>query len=116
MVLDPDEAERVVRVLAGTGKFSEAAELVDQLGSYGVAAGPDETMSLGAAVLEALADQLAAADPPSASAAYARAAGLQRTFAAAASSGGEGLARTLEATRIDSKRTDPTPPSHHGTV
>ena len=64
-----------------------------QLGTYGVADGPDLTTSLGAAVLEAYGDQLAATDREAADAAYRNAAGEQRSFAAAATSGGEGLAR-----------------------
>jgi hypothetical protein len=68
------------------------------------ASGPDATTSLGAAVLEAYGDQLAATDRAAADAAYQDAAAEQRSFAAAATSGGEGLARTAEADRIDAKR------------
>jgi len=56
-----------------------------------------------AAVLEAYADQLADADPAAADALYRRAAGEQRSFAAAAS-GGEGFARMADAGRIDARR------------
>ncbi|HXP21852.1 MAG TPA: hypothetical protein VN840_19585 [Streptosporangiaceae bacterium] len=57
-----------------------------------------------AAVLEAYADQLADADPAAADALYRRAAGEQRSFAAAAASGGEGFARMADAGRIDARR------------
>jgi hypothetical protein len=77
---------------------------VDRLGPYGVADGDDATLSLGAAVLEAYADQLARADPGAADALYRRAAEEQRSFAAAATSGGEGIARMADADRIDAKR------------
>src|SRR6266571_1008034 len=60
---DPAAAERAVRALRAAGRLAEAADLVDQLGPYGVADAGDATMSLGAAVLEAYADQLAAAAP-----------------------------------------------------
>ncbi len=96
--------EQAVRALRASGRLAEAAELVDQLGPYGVADGDDATASLGAAVLEAYGDQLAAADPGAADAAYRRAAGEQRSYAAAATSGGEGAARMAEAGRIDAKR------------
>jgi len=96
--------EQQVRVLRAGGRLAEAAELVDQLGPYGVADCDDATASLGAAVLEAYGDQLAAADPGAADTAYRRAADEQRSFAAAATSGGEGSARMAEADRIDAKR------------
>lgn len=101
---DPTAVEQAVRALRTAGRLADAAELVDQLGPYGVADGADATMSLGAAVLEAYADQLAAADPHGADAVYRRAAGEQRSFAAAATSGGEGIARMADADRIDAKR------------
>jgi hypothetical protein len=97
-------AERSVRKLRAAGRLAEAARLVGQLGSYGVADGPDATTSLGAAVLEAYGDQLAATDSAAAAAAYQSAAAEQRSFAAAATSGGEGTARMAEADRIDAKR------------
>jgi hypothetical protein len=99
-----DAAERTVRDLRAAGQLAEAARMVGQLGPYGVADGPDGTTSLGAAVLEAWGDQLAAIDPAAANAAYRTAAAEQRSFAAAATSGGEGLARMAEADRIDAKR------------
>jgi hypothetical protein len=102
-VTDPAAAERSIRRLRTAGRLAEAARLVDQLGPYGVADGPDGTTSLGAAVLEAYGDQLAAADPAAAAAAYRDAAAAQRSFAAA-TSGGEGFARMAEADRIDAKR------------
>ena len=99
--------EQAVRALRASGRLADAAELVDQLGPYGVAEGIDATLSLGAAVLEAYGDQLAATDPAAAADAYRRAAGDQRSFAAAATSGGEGIARMAEADRIDAKRRTP---------
>jgi hypothetical protein len=96
--------ERAVRALLGRGRLADAAGLVDQLGPYGVADGDDATLSLGAAVLEAYGDQLAGADPGTAAAVYRRAAEDQRSFAAGATSGGEGIARMAEADRIDAKR------------
>jgi hypothetical protein len=97
-------AERAVRDLRAAGQLAEAVRLVGQLGPYGVADRPDATISLGAAVLEAYGDQLAAADRAAADAAYQNVAAEQRSFAAAATSGGEGLARMAEAGRIDAKR------------
>lgn len=97
-------AERAVRELRAVGRLAEAVRLVGQLGPYGVGGGPDGTTSLGAAVLEAYGDQLAATDPAAADAAYRDAAAEQRSFASAATSGGEGLARMAEADRIDAKR------------
>ena len=55
-------------------------------------------------MLEAYGDQLAATDRAAADAAYRNAAAGQRSFAAAATSGGEGLARMAEADRMDAKR------------
>jgi hypothetical protein len=101
---DPAVAEQAVRALRAAGRLAAAAELVDQLGPYGVADSDDATLSLGAAVLEAYADQLAPADPRPAAAVYRRAAGEQRSFAAAATSGGKGIARMADADRIDAKR------------
>jgi hypothetical protein len=97
-------AERAVRELRAAGRLAEAVRLVGQLGAYGVGDGPDATVSLGAAVLEAYGDQLAAVDLAAAAAAYRDAAAAQRSFAAAATSGGEGIARMAEADRIDAKR------------
>jgi hypothetical protein len=103
-MMDSAEAERTVRELRAAGRLAEAARLVDQLGPYGVGDGPAMTTSLGAAVLEALGDQLAATDPAAADAAYRDAAGDQRGFAAGATSGGEGLARMRVADEIEAKR------------
>jgi hypothetical protein len=97
-------AERAIRELRSAGHLGEAARMVGRLGAYGVADGPDGTTSLGAAVLEAYGDQLAGTDPAAADAAWRDAAADQRSFAAAATSGGEGLARMAEADRIDAKR------------
>jgi len=93
-----------VRALRAAGKLADAAELAGQLGPYGVADGDDATLSLGAAVFEAYGDQLAAANPAAADVAYRRAADEQRSFAAAATSGGEGAARMADAERIEAKR------------
>ncbi len=99
----PASAERAVRELRAAGQLGRAAGLVGQLGPYVVADGPDGTTSLGAAVLEALGDQVATTDPAAARAAYHAAAADQRSFAAGATSGAEGLARMAEADRIDTK-------------
>ena len=96
--------EQAVRALRAAGRLAEASRLVDQLGPYGVADGADATRSLGAAVLEAYGDQLAVTDPGAADDAYRRAAEDQRSFAGAATAGGEGIARMAEAGRIDAKR------------
>jgi hypothetical protein len=97
--------EHAVRDLRAAGRLAEAAALTGQLGPYGVADGPDATTSLGAAVLEAYGDHLAAAgDLAAADAAWRRAADDQRSFAGGATSGGEGLARMAKADRIDAKR------------
>ena len=101
---DPAVAEQAIRALRAAGRLADAAQLADQLGPYGVADSDDATLSLGAAVLEAYADQLTRADPRAADAVYRRAAGEQRSFAAAATSGGEGIARMADADRIDAKR------------
>jgi hypothetical protein len=98
-------AEDVVRALRAAGRLAEAAGMAGRLGMYGVADGPDGTTALGAAVLEAYGDQLAAAsDLAAAGNAWRDAAADQRSFAAAATSGGEGMARMGEADRIDAKR------------
>ena len=104
--LDPAawSPEQAVRALRASGRLADAAGLVDQLGPYGVADGNDATLSLGAAVLEAYGDQLAVTDPGTAATVYRRAAEDQRSFAAGATSGGEGIARMAEADRIDAKR------------
>jgi hypothetical protein len=99
-----EQAERVVRGLRAAGRLAEAARLIGDLGPYGVAEDGAATVSLGAAVLEAYGDQLGATDREAADAAFRRAAEDQRSFAAAATSGGEGTARMMEAARIDAKR------------
>jgi hypothetical protein len=107
----PAAAERAIRELRAAGRLAEAAALIGQLGPYGAADGPDATVSLGAAVLEARGDELAGAgagagagDPEAAGLAYRDAAADQRAFAAGATSGAEGLARVAEADRIEAKR------------
>jgi len=103
---EPDQvtAEHAIRELRAAGRLAEAVQLVGRLGPYGVADGPDATTSLGAAVLEAYGDELAATDPDAADAAYRDAAAAQGSFAGGATSGGEGLARVAEADRIEAKR------------
>jgi hypothetical protein len=101
---DPAAAERSIRELRAAGRLAQAAGLIGRLGPYGAADGPDATTSLGAAVLEAWGDQLAATDPAAADAAYERAAGDQRAFTASATSGSEAMGRLAEADRIDAKR------------
>ncbi len=97
--------ERAVRALRAAGRLADAAGMTGELGPYGVPDGPDGTTSLGAAVLEAFGDQFAAAgDLAAADNAWLAAAADQRSFAAAATSGGEGIARMTEADRIDAKR------------
>src|SRR5258708_1925424 len=103
-VMGSPAAEQAAGELRTAGQLAEAAGMAGQLGPYGVADGPDGTTSLGAAVLEAYGDQLAATDPAAADAAYRDAAAEQRSFAAAATSGGEGFARMAEADRINAKR------------
>jgi hypothetical protein len=97
-------ADRAIRELRSAGRLAEATVMIAQLGPYGAADGPDATVSLGAAVLEAYADQLAGHDPAAADRAYQDAAADQRSFASSATSGGEGLARIAEAARIEAKR------------
>jgi hypothetical protein len=100
-----DAAECAVRELREAGRLADAAAMIANLGPYGVGDGPDGTTSLGAAVLEAYGDQLAAAgDRAAADTAWRDAAADQRSFAAAATSGGEGIARMAEADRIDARR------------
>ena len=104
---DPDsreQAERTIRALRAAGRLAEAAGLVSRLGPYGVAEDATATASLGAAVLEEYGDQLAATDLAAADAAYRQAADDQRLFAGGATSGGEGIARMMDADRIDAKR------------
>ena len=92
-----------MRSLRAAGRLAEATAHVEGLGPYGV---PDDDYdtSLGAAVLDAYGDQLAATDRSAADAAYQRAAELQRSFAGGASAGGEGLARMERAAQLDAKR------------
>lgn len=98
-------AERAVRELRAAGCLANAAGMTGELGPYGVADRPDGTTSLGAAVLEAYGDQLSAGDDLAAADSASRdAAAHQRSFAAAATSGGEGTARMAEPDRIDARR------------
>jgi len=96
--------EQAIRALRAAGRLQEAAQLVDQLGPYDVAEDNTATIALGAAVLNDYGDQLAATDPAAADDAYRQAAQAQRLFAAAATSGGEGIARMTAADSFDAKR------------
>ena len=99
-------AERLaqdVRRLLDEGQAARAAQLVDELGPCDWPAHPDGTASLGADALERHADELAGRDPAAAHAVYLRAAAAQHSFAAYASSGSEGSARTAEADRLAAK-------------
>jgi len=98
-----EQAARDLRQLYEAGMLAEAAQLVDLFGPYDVDVGPDATVSLGAMVLAAYADQLAGIDADAAGAAYRRAANAQRSYAAFATSGGEGTARMAEAERLAAK-------------
>ncbi len=103
----PAQAEHDLRRWHEEGRAAEAAQLVDLFGPYDVDAGADATVSLGAAVLEAYADELSGIDPRAARAAYLRAADAQRSYAAFATSGGEGIARMAEADRLTAKADRP---------
>jgi hypothetical protein len=98
--VDPELAARDLRRFREAGRLVEAAQLVDLFGPYDVDANRSGTTSLGAAVLEEYADQMAQLDRRAARAAYERAAAEQRSFAAYATSGGEGAARMAEAERL----------------
>jgi hypothetical protein len=99
-----EQAARDLSRLVEAGMVAEAAQLVDLFGPYDMSAGPDATVSLGAAVLEAYADELASTDRTAARAAYQRAANAQRAYAAvAATSGGQENAHMTEARRLDAK-------------
>ena len=99
----PDQAARDLRRWHEEGRVVEAAQLVDLFGPYDVDAGAEATVSLGAAVLEAYAAELSGIDRGAARAAYLRAAEAQRSYAAFATSGGEGTARMAEADRLTAK-------------
>jgi hypothetical protein len=96
----PEQAARDLRELLDSGQLAEAAQLVDVFGPCDWPAGADGTTSLSAAVLEQYGDSIRGRDSVAASAAYLRAAAAQRSFAAFASSGGEGTARMAEADRL----------------
>jgi hypothetical protein len=99
-----EQGARDLRRLLEAGMLAEAAQLVDLFGPYDVNVDPDSTVSLGAAVLEAYADELASTDRNAARAAYQRAANAQRSYAAfTTTSGGDGTARMTEAQRLDAK-------------
>jgi hypothetical protein len=99
----PEQAAGDLLAWYESGRVIEGAQLVELFGPYDWNATADATTSLGAAVLEAYADQLAVIDPAAARAAYLRAAAAQRSYAAYATSGGEGIARMSEADRLTAK-------------
>jgi hypothetical protein len=99
----PEQAARDLRELLDSGQVAEAAQLIDVFGPCDWPASADNTTSLSAVVLERYADELSGRDRAAASAAYLRAAAAQRSFAAFATSGGEGTARMAEASRLTGK-------------
>jgi hypothetical protein len=99
----PEQAARDLRELLDSGQVAEAAQLVDVFGPCDWPASADGTTSLSAVALERYADELAGRYPDAARAAYLRAAGAQRSYAAFATSGGEGIARMTEAERLTAK-------------
>jgi hypothetical protein len=99
----PAEAAAHLQGLLDQGRVAEAAHLVGQFGLCDWPVRGDQDSSVSAVVLERYADGLAGHDQAAARAAYLRAAGAQRSFAAFASAGGEGIARMLEADRLDAK-------------
>ncbi len=99
----PAQAAYDLRNWYESGRIVESAQLVTLFGPYDWHASTDGTTSLGAAVLEAYADRLAEIDIPAARVAYLRAAEAQRSYAASATSGGEGSARMAEAERLTVK-------------
>jgi hypothetical protein len=99
----PEQAASDLLAWYESGRVIEGAQLVELFGPYDWNATADATTSLGAAVLEGYADQLSGFDPAAARAAYLRAAAAQRSYAAYATSGGEGTARMAEADRLAAK-------------
>jgi len=88
--------------LLASGKPDDAVKLLAAV-AVSVHGAGDVDLSLRAAVLEAHGDALATHDPAAARDAYRLAAQVQRAFAADATAGGEGLARTAAADALDAK-------------
>ncbi|HEX4090193.1 MAG TPA: hypothetical protein VHZ33_15890 [Trebonia sp.] len=99
----PAQAAQDLRVLRDEGRLAEAAQLIDLFGPCDWPAEGDQDTSVSAMILERYADDLAGRDRAAARAAYLRAAGAQRSFAAFASAGGEGIARMAEADRLTAR-------------
>ena len=99
----PERAASDLRDLRDEGRLAEAVQLIDLYGPCDWPAEGDPDASLSATILERYADELAGRDPAASRAAYLRAAGAQVSYAAYASSGGEGAARMMEADRLTAK-------------
>jgi hypothetical protein len=99
----PEQAARDLRGLRDDGRLAEAAQLINLFGPCDWPTDSDPDTSVSAMILERYADGLAERDPAASRAAYLSAAGAQRSFAAYASSGGEGTARMMEADRLTAK-------------
>jgi len=97
----PAEVARDLRALRDEGRLAEAVQLLNVFGLCDWPTDGNPDSSLSASILERYADELG--DRAPASAVYLRAAQAQRSFAAYASSGGEGTARMMEAARLDAK-------------
>ena len=103
----PEQAARDLRDLCDEGRVAEAAQLIALFGLCDWPADGDPDTSISALALERYGDDLAGRDPAAARAAYLRAADAQRSFAAFASSGGEGTARMMAADRLTAKAQQP---------
>jgi hypothetical protein len=99
----PEQAAQDLRGLRDDGRLAEAAQLIELFGPCDWPAESNPDSSLSAMILERYADGLAQRDPAASRAAYLSAAGAQRSFAAYASSGGEGSARMMEADRLTAR-------------
>jgi hypothetical protein len=99
----PAEAAQDLRALRDEGRLAEAVQLINVFGLCDWPTDGNPDSSLSATILERYADELADRDRAAASAVYLRAAQAQRSFAAYASSGGEGTARMMEADRLTAK-------------
>jgi hypothetical protein len=99
----PEQAARDLRGLLDDGRLAEAVQLISLFGPCDWPADSDHDTSLSATILERYADGLAERDPAASRAAYLRAADAQRSYAAYASSGGEGTARMMKADLLTAK-------------
>jgi hypothetical protein len=99
----PAQAAKDLRGLRDDGRLAEAAQLINLFGPCDWPTDSDPDTSLSATILERYADGLAERDPAASRAAYLSAAAAQRSFAAYASSGGEGTARMMAADRLTTK-------------